>query len=206
MKLQKRKCDILFEATCPMDGWQSFDFVICGDKHQFQASGAVSCLMGDLLNVLCDMYIETKDCCDCDRAKAVCDNQLMPFRITGMEATMSWDDEGNGLYWYFYRKIDDKNNMLTIKLNYDSKKEFRYEVPYFEFCYAVAKAATKVIKQTGFIGFHYSAEHGGGVDIRHLLQVKHLGIFKKPYPLILDSEYEGKELLKDEIELLMFDM
>jgi hypothetical protein len=75
-------------------------------------------------------------------------------------------------------------------------------------CYAVAKATTSIIKKYGLSGFHYKTEMDS-IDVLHFLNVKHLGLFKKP----LSPYYENFSNKKtdivsftDEIELLLFDM
>ncbi len=210
MNLQKRESsvDLIFKNT---DYWEGFEFTFCGEKHKFVSSLLVGDSLGHIIDELYYMCIEIIDeSHNGFPLKTAHNNPDDTNQITDLYAYLRFDPEGEDTYLSLHRDIYKNNDFsIDVDIEYFNEEKFRYKVSYFDLCYATAKAATKVIKERGFTGFHYDTE-SDRIDIHHFLNVKHLGIFKKPLSPYHDKDYHTKHTetasLEDEIELLMFDM
>lgn len=172
-------------------------------------------MLGDFIDVLYELYMESNDEARTRKMKYLHDDPSSNI-ITGIIAEIDWDNEGDELHWKIERRLYEPKIMLDIRLNYDfdiEKKEFNYTVSYFDLCYAIAKATTLLLKQTGLIGYHFLGEWDY-IDIHHFLYIKHLGIFGKPIPYFpypheeFDPYTVGdkKTSFEDEMQLLTFEM
>ena len=213
MELKKRDCNIDFHVEFATKRWQHFEFTINGDKHEFTCSAAVGKMLGDFIDVLYELYIESNDEARATKVKYLHDDPDS-HTINGIAADFDWDYEGDVLNWKISRRLYEPEIMLDIRLDYDfGEKIFQYRIPYFDLCYAVAKATTALLKQTGIIGYHFLGEWDS-IDIHHFLYVKHLGLFREPIPYIpfpheeFDPYTAGDKTtsFSDEMELLAFDM
>lgn len=128
--------------------------------------------------------------------------------IQSVSVIVEWDGEGPYLTLEMTKELDGDTIILKKSSDYGETYEEEYRVNDKEFCYAVAKACTEVIKQFGFYGYRFSTE-GEPIMIHQLL-------FLKAYAL---NNLEARELtavdewfdcyksnFKKEIELLLFDM
>ena len=216
MELKRRNCGIDFKVSILTQRWQLYTITINGEKHENRVSATVSSMLGDLIDALYEMYIESHDNSRPRVAEYLCQDTSWSNRITAITASISWDNEGEALWWRLTRQLYEDMIMLDIELESDfedEEKRYHYRVPFFDMCYAVAKAATQVLKQTGVIGYHYLGETDA-IDIHHFLYIKHLGIFEKPISLIPvsfdpDSNYSSSDKitsLAEEIALFQFEM
>ena len=209
-KLAKRQCDILFEISRPFDGWEGFDITINGEKHYFNPCWTMGDMLGAFIEVLYKLYIEIPDenCSTNDsRIKYICNDELYPSHITDLKASIWWDNEGENFEWIISRHIDN-GFAVEIEINtftHDGNKKYNYKVSYFDLCYAVAKATTKLLVNTGFVGYKYLSE-ADSININYLLHIKYAGIFKEHIPRLNYDSFDNKEFLKDEIKLLLFAM
>ncbi len=213
MQPEKRDCGIDFHVDFLSQRWQHFDFTINGETYQFTCSAAVSEMLGDFIDVLYELYIESDDEARAKKVKYTHDDPSSG-PITGIDADFEWDYEGEVLNWKISRRLYEPEIMLDITLDYEyGEKISHYRVPYFDLCYAVAKATTELLKRTGIIGYHYLGEWDR-IDIHHFLYIKHLGIFGRPIPYLQypNEDFEPyntgdyKTSFEDEIQLLTFDM
>ncbi len=216
MELKRRNCGIDFRVSILTQRWQQYSITINGHKHENMVSAAVSNMLGDMINALYEMYPEAHDDSRPRIAEYLCQDPSWSNRITAITASISWDNEGEALWWRLTRQLYEEKIILDIELKSDfddEDKSYHYQVPFFDMCYAVAKAATLVLKQTGVIGYHYLGETDA-IDIHHFLYIKYLGVFEKPIPLIPinynpESKYSSGDRitsLEDEIALLQFEM
>ncbi len=216
MELKKRNCGIDFQISILTQRWQRYSITINGDRHENMVSAAVSSMLGDMIDALYEMYPEAHDDSRPRVAKYLCQDPSWSNKITAITASISWDNEGEALWWRLTRQLYEEKIMLDIELESDFEDEdktYHYRVPFFDMCYAVAKAATLVLKQTGVIGYHYLGETDA-IDIHHFLYIKHLGILETPIPMFPvnfdpNSQYpSGDKItsLADEIALLQFEM
>ena len=212
MQLEKRDCSIDFHVDFLSQRWQHFDFTINGEKQKFTCSAAVSKMLGDFIDVLYELYIESDEAGE-TKVKHTHDDPSSST-ITGIDADFEWDYEGEVLNWKISRLLYEPEIMLDITLDYKYGEKISHcRVPYFDLCYAVAKATTELLKKTGIIGYHYLGEYDY-IDIHHFLYIKHLGIFGKPIPYLQypQEDFEPhnigdkKTSFEDEIQLLTFEM
>ena len=213
MNLHKRECRVDMSSSIPAWGWQQYSLSINGEKHTHGVSSAVSSMLGDMIDVLYEMYLESNDFSHASRVRYLHDDPDSPV-ITGVTGSFSWDNEGETIDWTLSRRLYTDEILLDIEADYNcGEKLYQYQVPFFDMCYAVAKAASAVISETGILGYHFLSERDK-IDIHHLLYIKYLGIFRRPFPY---SDYlpedghmnslRGKNsLFADEIELLRFEL
>lgn len=119
-------------------------------------------MLGDFIDVLYELYMESNDEARTRKMKYLHDDPSSNI-ITGIIAEIDWDNEGDELHWKIERRLYEPKIMLDIRLNYDfdiEKKEFNYTVSYFDLCFAIAKATTLLLKQTGLIGYHFFRRMG----------------------------------------------
>lgn len=103
--------------------------------------------------------------------------------------------------------IDWENDQLHIEIRNYGKILKNYTVKTKDFCYAIAKACTEVLKEYGFYGYRYSTEHDY-FKLHQLLYIKSvaLGNFEARKTFAVDGELIKRTSFADEIELLTFDM
>ncbi len=214
MKPKKRDCCVDMSAEVLTQRWQRYTLTINGDQHSLLISSAVSEMLGAMVDVLYELFLEANDDSRAERVKYLEDDPASRITITGATGSFSWDNEGDTIAWTFTRQLYEKPIMLDIEVDYDcGEKVYQYRVPFFDMCYAVAKAATSVIAQAGILGYHFMSEIDK-IDIHHLLYIKHLGIFEEPYPFTPAGHDPGDRysagdkisVLSDEIELLRFEL
>ena len=208
MELQKRNCDIDFNVEVLGERWQTISLTINGDKHEHLVSVAISDTLGDLVDIMFSLFIESNDGFQNRKVQCVYDNEERS-PITGLTAELDWDNEGEVMTWRFSRRLYTEEKMLHLEVDYDfGEKVFSYTVPFFDMCYAVARAVTAVLKKTGIIGYRYISEYDR-INIDHFLYIKHLGIFRKHisyYQMTGGDIGDYVTSLTDEIDLLQFDM
>ena len=217
MDLQKRNCCIDMKVGTGMQGQQSLYLTIGDDRYEIHG-GPVLVIgdnFGNWLDLVYELYIESCDDCQHER-RVKCIQGIKDGRsaIIGLTGEIDWEDRKDSIVWKFERELYTEDIMVQIEANCNFGKRIKkYTVPYFDLCYATAKAATAILKKTGIIGYHFLGETDK-INIHHLLYVKYLGIFQKPpvYPSTLGYDYErypdkDKVLtLNDEIRLLQFEM
>lgn len=211
---KKRDCCVDMSAEVLTQRWQHYTLTINGDQHSLLISSAVSEMLGAMVDVLYELYLESNDDSHAERVKYLEDDPASRITITGATGSFTWDNEGDTIAWTLTRRLYQKPIMLDVEADYDcGEKVYQYRVPYFDMCYAVAKAATSVIAQAGIVGYHFMSEIDK-INIHHLLYIKHLGIFEETYPFTpachdpSDRYSAGDRFsdLSDEIELLRFEL
>lgn len=232
-KLKKRDCGIKMKLVPYGAGWADVYLDICGDHHYF----IISCVIGSpfehLLAVLYHMYPNNNDPEETDRFVdckiGICAqdkqeskvieildhfNEVPPgtrYRDIPWRASFTWNEEGAESRWTLERIADESTNfMLKIHIEHerDETKTYDYEVPYKDFCYAVAKAYTDVLKEYGLYGYHYSV-FTQDLHIRYLLFLKAaaLDYFDARHLTYYDEKGHGETTdFRKELELLLFDM
>lgn len=230
MKWQKRKCPIKMELSAIGSGWSDVSLDICGDHHEWSVSGCLGDGVGALVESLYALYpCHVYDQREQSRIKAF-DEYVGDFkngRYVNLRPRGSsdsgfvrfpkrveffWDLEGAEVEWTITRESGDaKDFMLNIELkdvDDSESKTYRYDVKYSDFCYAVGKALTQVVKINGFSGF-YASVWECDVNVRQLCFLKACGMGKpdavRPV-MSKDDEYGDVSSFEDEIELLIFDM
>ena len=127
--------------------------------------------------------------------------------IKATTVTVKWDGEGPCMELEMTRKWKDDNILIRSTIDYgETYKEFLVNDK--DFCYAVAKACTDVIKRFGFYGYRYSTE-SEPIKIHQLLFLKAyaLGNMEARELIVVEEELDCcKSIFEKEIELLLFDM
>ncbi len=209
MNYQKRDCPIDFDLKLGgFYGSQSCSFQICGDKHDYWFSYAMGDLFGRLLNNVYGLCIEVNDPYTDHSIKYITSDSACDYRITKIAATTIWDSEGEDLEWTITRDLDnneDKIVKITLDYNY-GEKIYSYEVKLVDLCYALAKAVTNLLKESGFCGYHFSTDRDY-IDIVSFLMVKHIALTGNRIDFTPDNYYCLQfSSLEQELELIRFDM
>ena len=163
-------------------GWEDIHIAINEDKYDFCISyvgdtffklvSAAACLMEFPPYENYSEFIERKDV---EIAGGMYD---MAYK-----AELTWDMESDGLIRWTLEKpcTLDEDFMLRISLvviNFDEGEEeevHNYEVNFREFCYALTKAFTEILKSTGICGYYDAllmSNMGDAIDLREFIYVK----------------------------------
>ena len=151
-----------------------------------------NCILGDTVNIIDDMK-------DCPGGSV--------FHKVPWKASFTWDEEGNESVWELERDpTEDLDFELWISIEHN-EKHYQYAVRYADFCYAVAKACTEVLKKHGFTGYH-RATYTQDINIRQLLFLKGIALGDLDACKLRYYEEDAGETsdLSKELELLLFDM
>ena len=187
-----------------------FEMSVDGDEFDFLPASTVGVQFGAIVSALYKLFIE-----DIDDEHTVwgkheylSDEDHVIHTVVTKE---SWDNEGTDIDIVFSRKITSKidyeNDMMSIEIRCYNGILKKYAVKTKDFCYAVAKACTEVLKNYGFYGYRYSTEYDYFI-LHQLLYIKcfALGNFEARELTDADDGYTKKTSFKKEMELLMFDM
>jgi hypothetical protein len=101
----------------------------------------------------------------------------------------------------------DFNIKISIDINRNESKHYEYNVRYKDFCYAVAKTCTEVLKTHGIYGYHHSI-YEDDMHLRYLLFIKSVALNNFEARELTDMGDKNGEAssFEKEIELLLFDM
>ena len=212
MKLQKRDCPIKVTIKPLGSDLLDVEFDFGYDKLEYTPSTG-GCFFdnqfGEFVCALYTLYHEK----NCERYDGHSEWQERNYhtnndnKIQATTVKIDWDGEGTFLSLELTREWD--GNTILLRSSMDSWKTHReFVASDRDFCYAVAKACTEVIKQFGFYGYRYSTE-SEPIKIHQLL-------FLKAYALdnmeareltVVDEELDCcKSNFEKEMELLLFDM
>ena len=209
-ELQKRDCPITFELIPSGIQFLSVKMNINDDCFEFSPSSVMSEQFGAIVSALYSLFQENDDMHNewnsCEYLSN--ENHEIYREITKVE----WDNEGEVVEIFLSRKlvnkIDCEKDLLNIEIrNYDQILK-SYTVRTKDFCYAVAKACTEVLKEYGFYGYRYSTEYDY-FRIHQLLYIKAfaLGNFEaRDFINNNSNKLEKRTSFEKEIELLLFDM
>lgn len=202
MNFKKRDCDIKMRIVPYGGGWTDVHLDICGDSHYFIISYVFGNQFDDLLALLYKLYPDNfRDESEDFSELCVCQGSVL-------KGSFTWDEEDGYSNWILERLSYERTDfMLGINIDHHGEK-FEYSVPYKDFCYAVAKACTEMLKEYGFGGYHYST-YTQDMNIRHLLFIKSvaLGNFDALELTYYKEKGHGETTdFEKELELLLFDM
>lgn len=232
VRMKKRDCGISMKLVPYGGGWTDVYLDICGDSHYFIISGVLGNQFEDLLRVLYHMHPDNKDPENVghifdykigivDTASEKCEIVKIVDEDCDMEpgtvfvdipwrAGFVWDEEGSESRWRLER-VPDQSTQFMLKIHIEHERDglriFDYEVPYQDFCYAVAKAYTQVLKEYGFFGYHCSI-YTQDIKVRYLLFLKAVALDRFETRQVRQRGKGRGEAsdLKKEMELLLFDM
>lgn len=232
MNLVKRDCKMEMKLVPYGAGWTDVYFNIGDDKLYFVITSVWHDQFSKLLEVLYYLHPKQNDPqvnYDIEYWDGICkiiDGQSVVVKIVEQfeeseefpvvvrpiphKAEMHWDEEGGSSYWTFRREPtedEDFELQIDICIKRDEDESYSYKVRYKDFCYAVAKTCTEVLKSHGIYGYHHST-YEDDINLRHLLFLKAVAL---DCPESRELTYNGDGLgesspFEKELELLLFDM
>ena len=209
-KLKKRDCNINIKLTPSGTQYLHFEMTVDGDYFDFLPASTVGVQFGAVVSALYKLFIEDFD--DENTAWGKHDYLSGEDHVIHTVVTKeSWDNEGTDIDIIFSRKITDKidyeNDMMSIEFRCYDEVLKKYTVKTKDFCYAVAKACTEVLKNYGFYGYRYSTEYDYFI-LYQLLYIKCFALenFEARELTDADDKSVKKTSFEKEMELLMFDM
>ncbi len=232
-KPKKRDCGIKMKIVPYGAGWTDVYLDLAGDHLYFIISEVMGNQFDDLLKILYHLYPDQSDpervdelmeykcgiCAETETGYEVVkivddlhDIKLpVVVRDIPWKADFTWDEEGACSDWTIER-VPDQSEDFLLKIHIEhhraETKIYDYEVSYRDFCYAVAKACTEMLKEYGFYGYHYST-YTQDMNIRYLLFLKSVALnnFEARKLTCYDEEGHGETTdLQRELELLLFEM
>ncbi len=199
-ELKKRDCGVKMKIVPYGAGWTDVYLNIGEDSLYFIISAMFGDNFTDLLRILYFIHPENND-------PERDENYLIHCDGTGK---FSWDEEGAYSKWHIER-LPDTDDDFDIKISIDicrsESKHYGYTVRYNDFCYAVAKACTEVLKSHGIYGYHHSVFFDD-MHLRYLLFIKCAALHNFEARAITDMGDKNGEStpFEKEMELLSFDM
>ncbi|HMM06660.1 MAG TPA: hypothetical protein PKD52_08360 [Clostridiales bacterium] len=232
-KQKKRDCGIKMKIVPYGAGWTDIYLDFAGKQLYFIISEMSKNQFNDLLKILYYLYPDQGDperthelieykCGICTETETGYKVVKITDDLHGVElpsvvrdipwkADFTWDEEGAYSDWTLER-VPDQNIDFLLKIHIEhhraETKIYDYEVSYRDFCYAVAKACTEMLKEYGFYGYHYST-YIQDMNIRYLLFLKSVALndFEARKLTCYDKEGHGETTdLQKELELLLFEM
>lgn len=209
-ELQKRDCNIIIKLTPSGNQYLHFEMTLDGDYFDFLPSSAVGVQFGAVVSALYKLFIEDLDGENAGWGKRdyLSDDDHVIYTVVTKE---SWDNEGADIDIIFSRKISDKidyeTDMMSIEFRSYDEVLKKYTVKTKDFCYAVAKACTEVLKNYGFYGYRYSTEYDYFI-LYQLLYIKCFALENFEARELIESDDKSARItsFEKEMELLMFDM
>lgn len=209
MELKKRDCPIKINLSPTGSQYLGVDFDFYGEKISFNPSSVMNGQFGDFLNALYTLYYEDNDGHSewHQREYHTYDKSNEIYAVT---TTVDWDNEGQYMIIGMTRTYTadcDKDILFKATTDYgETYKTFHLNGK--DFCYAVAKACTEILKEYGFYGYRYSTEQDY-FQMHQLLFIKAYALDNmEPRELIATDSYKQcfKTDFEKEMELLLFDM
>lgn len=214
--MQKRDCPIKIEISDVSDGALKMRMTVDGDVSDYTIHGYNGDCIAMLLQHIYYMYPGTYNPyldCEIVETKTVYetsdDGTVAELNIP-YKTEFRWLEENTYCEWKLSRNAtlatEFDLDMSITKSDEDNETEKKYTVSYKEFCYALAKAYTEILKKCGINGFH-EAYWGEDVNFRQLLFIKAIAL---DCDEMIQTEFDENEGaysdINKEIEVLMFDM
>lgn len=211
MKLIKRDCPLNIEF-CNIDaGWLNAKIKLNNKEVKVTSSyigyginallEAVNCIHPNSSNYEYSNFVSNKE------IKGMADGVEVDWSIP-YRAEFYWDEEGSIVDWIFEHEPTLENDFdmeVKIIIHRSTVDEMKFTISYKDFCYALAKGCTEMLKQLGITGFHRSY-WSDDINIRHLLFIKAVALDVQNELGVFESKYGNSSDIKKELELLMFDM
>lgn len=199
-ELKKRDCGIEMKIVPYGAGWTDVYLNIGEDSLYFIISAMAGDNFTHLLRVLYFLHPEHNDP-ECG------ENYFLHSEGIG---EFCWDEEGAYSKWHIERAPDidgDFDIKISIDICRSESRHYEYTVRYNDFCYAVAKACTEVLKSHGIYGYHHSV-YFDDMHLRYLLFIKCVALDNFEARALTDMGDKNGEStpFEKEMELLLFDM
>ena len=210
-------------------GWTDVYFNIGDDKLYFIITSSYSDQFSKLLEILYYLHPGQNDpsrngdviywdgvCENIDGKYEVvkiverCDESSVIIQDVPHKAELHWSEEGSYSHWVFTREPtedEDFELQIDICIHRGEEKHYSYTVRYKDFCYAVAKTCTEVLKSHGVYGYHHSS-YEDDINLRHLLFIKAVALDCLEIRHLQDNgDGLGESTsFEKELALLLFDM
>ncbi len=211
MKLTKRECPLKIEFCNIEAGWLDAKIKL-GEKEIKVTSSYINYGIDALLEAIHGIHPnssnhEYSNLIECTDIKGVAEGHEVDWTVP-YKAEFCWDEEPSIIKWYFEHKPTLENEFdlnVRIVINRETPDEMKFTISYKDFCYALAKGCTEMLKNYGLFGFHHS-HWNGDINIRHLLFIKAIALDAYDMVDVFWTKYSDCSDLNKEIELLMFDM
>lgn len=221
LNLKKRDCPIKLKLEPSGAMFLEVYLKINGDSHHFSPSCALGPQFSALLGALYAIHSESDPFESHDDHPQLFELEYSSDTnhiIHSISAKVSWDEEGNDVFITLSRNINENaldfspTITLSILRGYNESDTKTYVVDTHDFCYAVAKGCTEVLKRFGFWGYRFSTEYDH-FPIHQLLYIKALALNaleSRKLTEVTDRGYGWMDVatscFEDEMELLLFDM
>ena len=229
MELKKRNCGIELKLVPYGAGWTDVYFNIGNDKLYFIISSSLDDQFFKLLEALYYLHPDQNDPKrndDIEYWDGVCERKNGHYKVIKImerckeypaiivpiphKAELHWNEEGSFSHWVFTREPTEETDFelqIDICIHRDEQKHYSYQVNYKDFCYAVAKTCTEVLKSHGIYGYHHST-YEDDINLRHLLFIKAVALNCLETRILKDNGHGLGEStsFEKELELLLFDM
>lgn len=229
MNLQKRDCGMEIKLVPYGGGWTDVYFHIGDDELYFIITSIRCDQFSKLLEILYYLHPDQNDPMSNDNidywdgvyeiingkcvvSKIVehCEEYPAIIHSIPHKAEMHWDEEGSSSHWIFTREPTEESDFelqIDICIHQEKEKHYSHKVRYQDFCYAVAKTCTEVLKSHGIYGYHH-ATYTDDINLRHLLFIKAVALDCLEARTLTDMGKESGEgtSFEKELELLLFDM
>lgn len=153
-----------------------------------------------------------KDGTSCVKERDVIDNNVDDKTVhvsdVPEEVNFEMDGESKMTYWKIVReKTVAWDFMLAIDIHcdYEEEEHYHFDVPYREFCLAVANGCVEALQKHGIFGWSHSSYGQEMVNLRHVIFLKAMGLGREAELMERDEEEENrgpKSNFKKELEIL----
>ena len=204
---KKRQCPVKFDLSFGgFDGTQYCTVTVYDDVYRFWISDAMGDLFGSMLDIIYALNIEFNDPKTDHTIEYILDDPENTSRITELKADTLWDSEGTDMRWTFSRKLDNNDKQIVdVEMNFDFNEIKKYKIELPDLNYAVSRAVTDILKKSGFCGYHFSTNFDY-INIVNFLMLKNLSLTGRALNFSYYDDGCRSSVLKDEIDLLLFDM
>lgn len=136
------------------------------------------------------------------------DGKIVHMAEVPEEINFKMDAETGIAYWKIVReKTVERNFMLSIDIHchYDEEKHYHFDVPYRDFCLAVANGCVEALQKHGIFGWSHSSFGQEMLNLRYVIFLKAVGLVREEELTERDETEEKrgpKSSLKKELEIL----
>lgn len=205
MTIQKRDCGIKMKFRELKAGWLYMEFDIENKHFEFKSSYCLGNGIEDLISIIYNLNPKRQGFEYDDRINST-DNDIP------ISAQVSLCEEGSWINWKFEREDTKEIDCnLTIYLTVDrggdgEEQNYKFIVRYKDFCYALAKACTEMLKGYGIVGY-WQSYWRQGFPLREFLEIKAIALDDFSYiDTVYDENNGERSNLNKEIEFLLLDM
>lgn len=143
-----------------------------------------------------------------DEKNTIVDNTIVHVAEVPEAVNFKMDAESRMAYWKIVREktaARDFRISIDIHCDYDEEEHYHFDVPYREFCLAVANGCVEALQKHGIFGWSHSSFGQEMVNLRYVIFLKAMGLGREAELMERDEEEENrgpKSNLKNELEIL----